>query len=130
MSIRASSTAEAIAHRAAVGQLLQLLRERPGLSQGTMAQRIGAKQTLLSRWERGESHPPPIRLKVAAEALGESAAVFCAIADAAMGRAPRMAFPSAEGVAPTLEQVRARFGVRALQLLVSAAVYVAWAERR
>ena len=95
-----------------------------------MAKRIGTQQPQLSRWEHGGSHPPAMKMKAAAEALGESAAVFCMVADEAMVRATHMVRLNSEGSAPTLEELLARLGIHGLRTLVCAAVYLTWGERR
>jgi transcriptional regulator with XRE-family HTH domain len=48
---------------------IRLLREHIGYSQQGLAKKIGVSQSLLSRWERGESYPPFPKLKLLSSLL-------------------------------------------------------------
>ncbi|MGQ0850001.1 MAG: helix-turn-helix domain-containing protein [Actinomycetota bacterium] len=41
----------------AAGRLIRSARDHAGLSQARLAERIGTKQSVVSRWERGEDEP-------------------------------------------------------------------------
>ena len=41
------------------GQKLQMLRQRAGMSQDVLAERLGVSRQAVSRWERDETMPDP-----------------------------------------------------------------------
>lgn len=49
---------------------LRQVREELGYSQADFAQRIGANQTTVSRWEKGERSPSDIELRLVAKEFG------------------------------------------------------------
>lgn len=53
-----------------LGKKLARARERVGLSQGALAQRIGKGQTTISSWERGRTEPSRDEMLRIVEALG------------------------------------------------------------
>lgn len=55
---RGTPTAAEMAERAVIARVIREARARSGLPQGDVAHLIGASQTALSRWERGEEPVP------------------------------------------------------------------------
>lgn len=53
-----------------LGDLLRRVRLDAGLNQTELASRIGASQSQVSRWERGEDEPHVSELRKIAEATG------------------------------------------------------------
>ena len=46
------------------GQKLQMLRQRAGMSQDVLAERLGVSRQAVSRWERDETMPDPDKIVV------------------------------------------------------------------
>ena len=52
------------------GQKLQTLRQRAGMSQDVLAERMGVSRQAVSRWERDETMPDPDKIVVLADLFG------------------------------------------------------------
>ena len=52
------------------GQKLQMLRQRAGMSQDVLAERLGVSRQAVSRWERDETMPDPDKIVVLADLFG------------------------------------------------------------
>lgn len=52
------------------GQKLQMLRQRAGMSQDVLAERMGVSRQAVSRWERDETMPDPDKIVVLADLFG------------------------------------------------------------
>lgn len=57
-------------------KVLKAVREEAGISQELLAEKLGSKQTFVSRCERGERRLDIIELKTWCEALGFSLSAF------------------------------------------------------
>lgn len=55
------------------GQRLRKIRKEKGLKQGELAQKVGIKQTLISRYEKGHNQPTLERIEWLCRALEVSA---------------------------------------------------------
>ena len=53
-----------------LGDVIRRARANAGLKQGELAAEIGASQSEVSRWERGDSEPTVSQLRAIAEATG------------------------------------------------------------
>lgn len=58
--------------RTNIAEMIYVLRQRAGLSQAQLAQRVGTSQTVISSLESGSRMPQLTTLKKIAEALGTS----------------------------------------------------------
>ncbi|MEO6652699.1 MAG: helix-turn-helix transcriptional regulator [Ilumatobacteraceae bacterium] len=58
-----------------VGRLIRSSRERAGLSQTQLAERVGTTQSAVSRWERGHDEPRLTTLARLIRACGRSASI-------------------------------------------------------
>ena len=52
------------------GQKLQMLRQRAGMSQDALAERLGVSRQAVSRWERDETMPDPDKIVALADLFG------------------------------------------------------------
>ena len=52
------------------GQKLQTLRQRAGMSQDVLAERLGVSRQAVSRWERDETMPDPDKIVALADLFG------------------------------------------------------------
>lgn len=77
---------EAYVYAMVLGRVVASLRERRGMSQGELAQRVGITQSTLSRMERGQGQPDAFTLKKLAEALDVSVADLTDWVDKALAR--------------------------------------------
>jgi transcriptional regulator with XRE-family HTH domain len=71
------------------GTVLKQLREKAGLNQSQLAERLGVDQASVSRWERGQGEPGVSMVKPLAAILGVSAESLINVPAAKPARKPK-----------------------------------------
>lgn len=79
--------------REELGRRIACERERAGLTQGQLAERVGVDRSAITRIERGRQSTDTLRLSAIADALGQSPSVF--FAERTAEEPPELLLPAA-----------------------------------
>ncbi len=82
---------EAYVYALVLGRVIGALRERHGMSQAALAERVGLTQSTLSRIERGQARPDAFTLRRLADAFGVTPGVLSDWVDQAYARSAEAA---------------------------------------